>query len=298
METDRALEKHSSFRDFLTSVIENEKSIRGLGSSHFAATVGISSSLLSLIIKGKRTMTLQHIHRIATVLQMDYEERSYFEAMVLFEQSSSDDERHYFSKRLEELRTHRHANTVRKRASELIEHPEIQSIIVYLLDVVSSIERNAWLRGESELDKIHITALAKAFENTESKVQLLLDDLRREGILSVDSQDATHFRFDGLSSKRHQARHLCGVISQFANRMDNIFAQPDSLARTFAFSTTHEGLATLREEIRGLFHRAMGEGVAALDAGQPVCLVEAAVIITPAMAVHEVSRLRLKIPHT
>ena len=242
-------------------------------------------------------MTIQHFHRIATVLQMDYEERSYFEAMVLLEQSSSDDERHHFSKRLEELRTHRHANTVRKRASALIEHPEIPSIIVYLLDVVRAIERNAWLRGESELDKNHITALAKAFDSTESKVQRLLDDLRREGILSVDGQDATHFRFDGLSSKRHHTRHLCAVISQLANRMDNIIAQPDSLARTFAFSTTQEGLSTLREEIRGLFHRAMGEGVAALDAGQPVCLVEAAVIITPAMSVDEVSRLRLKVPH-
>lgn len=292
MQTTQELSSYESFRDFLKDFLECEKSLRGLGLSHFAACLGVSPALMSLVLKGKRELSLPLLHRIASYLQMDVGERTLFETMVLLEQSTTADERHHYSQRLAGLRAQRHVTTVRKPTSVLIERPEIPSLLVYLLDVVSASERAAWLSSQGELDARHVAALAQATGRAEADIRRLLDEIRSAGFLSVDDQGATHFRFDGLSSRRHQVRHLSAILTQLAQRMDGILAQPDSLARSFAFSTTEDGLKALRDDLRSLFHRAMEEGVAALEEGRKVCLVEAAVVVTPLLRAAEVDLLR------
>lgn len=279
----RPVTSYPSFRDFLRDVLECERTSRGTGQARLAEELGISPALLSLLLKGKRVLSLPLLHKIATYLRMSSDERDCFETMVLLEQSTTEDEKRHFKARLKKLMGSPAAKVVRRAATSLVEYSEIPVVLVYLLDVVPPQDRLAWLRDGAVLAEKHVRTLARATGATPTELSRLLDKIRTDGILSVNDDESTHVRFDALSSRRHQIRHVSAMIRSLAQRMETIYAKPDSLARTFTFSMSHEGLASLVEQVRGVFHQAIDRGTERGKDVGPRCIVEAAVVINPAM---------------
>jgi len=282
MNSIRSIESYSSFRDFLRDVFDADRKSRGAGLTHIALKLDISPALLSLILNGKRSLSLPLLHKIATYLRMTSMERDYFESSVLLEQSSTEDERRHFKRRLKSFPKKSGNNTSRKIASSLIEHARISVVMVYLLDVISESDRITWLQnGNSELPKSDLKAMAKLTDLPFEEIRFLLNSIRKEGVLSTCDNGSTHVRFDALTSQRHQVRHVTAMLNSLAGRMEAIYADERSLARTFAFSIPQKDLPVFIQNVRDLFHQTIDTSSIAKKKKRSCVVVEAAVVINP-----------------
>lgn len=86
--------------------LESRKSLQpGFSLALFSESLGFGSrNYLSLILSGKRDLTISNIHRIAKALGLNFQETNHFECLVHLEQSSDEPERRYYTRRLREAR--------------------------------------------------------------------------------------------------------------------------------------------------------------------------------------------------
>ncbi|MCW5829416.1 MAG: TIGR02147 family protein [Deltaproteobacteria bacterium] len=93
---------YDDYRDYLRDMIQFLKE-SGPGFSHrqFARKAGFNtSSFLKLVIDGKRNLTADSIGRFSKALGLDARERDAFEALVMFSQAGTDDERNRYYQQL------------------------------------------------------------------------------------------------------------------------------------------------------------------------------------------------------
>ncbi len=70
----------------------------------FSSFLGFKSeNYFGLVASGKRNLTVESIHTIATALNLTYEETERFEVMVLLSQAASVEERRFYKTRLDQL---------------------------------------------------------------------------------------------------------------------------------------------------------------------------------------------------
>jgi uncharacterized protein (TIGR02147 family) len=97
---------YTDYRAFLKDYFELKKSEHSRYSLRFfAKSAGFSSTgYLSMIVSGQRNISPASISKLAKALNLKKKESTYFEALVLFNQSQKDKERDYYFDRLQSLR--------------------------------------------------------------------------------------------------------------------------------------------------------------------------------------------------
>src|SRR5262245_11343971 len=102
--------KYLDYRRFLKDYYTEQKAKRGSAFSFrsFARLAGLSSpNFLKLVMDGKRNLGPEGIKSFAKALKLGKEESSYFENLVHFNQSATDDERNEWYKRLSASKKYR-----------------------------------------------------------------------------------------------------------------------------------------------------------------------------------------------
>jgi uncharacterized protein (TIGR02147 family) len=94
--------EYTNFRSYLKDFYEfKKKSREGYTFRDFSAQAGMnSSSWLMHLIKGTKNLSNETTLKVAKVLGLTYEESQYFELLVHFTQSKSNDVRDYFYKKM------------------------------------------------------------------------------------------------------------------------------------------------------------------------------------------------------
>lgn len=92
----RSIYTYTNSRKYLKDAFEQGQKEEGWTYKSLSKKLGLSSTnYLSLVISGKKNLSLDLIHSIARVFRMTHEEHQFFEAMVLATQSSGADKRYY-----------------------------------------------------------------------------------------------------------------------------------------------------------------------------------------------------------
>lgn len=97
---------YDDFRKFLQDYFDEQKKIRATFSHRFfAAKAGFSSSSYCLnVIRGRFNLTPKSIEKIAKAMDFEPLQKSYFEALVQYNQAEKADDRELAWKRIEEIR--------------------------------------------------------------------------------------------------------------------------------------------------------------------------------------------------
>ncbi len=105
------------YRHFLKDYYREQKERRGSQFSfrNFSRAAGLSSpNFLQLVMEGKRNLGPDGTKSFAKALHLNKEETAYFENLVHFNQSSTDDERNEWYKRLSTSRKYREIREIEK----------------------------------------------------------------------------------------------------------------------------------------------------------------------------------------
>lgn len=95
----------TDYREYLRDYFESAKALNSKYSLRgFSDKLGFSSKdFISRIMKGEKSLSPTSIAKVVSGLQFDESEAAYFEAMVLFCQATSDEERENYRKRMDEI---------------------------------------------------------------------------------------------------------------------------------------------------------------------------------------------------
>lgn len=116
----REIYEYLDYREFLRDKFEDLKKRRGFFSYRaFARLAGFSASnFLMLVMQGKRNLSGDGIQKVARALKLRKGETEFFENLVRFNQSSTDDEKNFYYRRTAENRRYSRSKEIEKSQYE------------------------------------------------------------------------------------------------------------------------------------------------------------------------------------
>lgn len=97
---------YSDYREYLKDYYNYQKQkLKSFSMRSFASAAGLGSSgYLTMVMNGERNLSIKSIHKFITALKLAKRQATYFENLVLFNQTNKDKERDQYFERLCELK--------------------------------------------------------------------------------------------------------------------------------------------------------------------------------------------------
>ena len=170
------IHKYKNYRDYLKDYYDLQKANDpSFSYKSFSLRSGLKSpNYLQLVIAGKRNLTVENIHQFSRALCLSPGELSYFECLVLANQSREAAQESYYKRKLKTLRQKIQGGIVKSQAISLLEHGKF-------LGVVASIAGD-----ELGVTKESILALTGLNEN---ELTDILESLLKNKIITVESNN-------------------------------------------------------------------------------------------------------------
>lgn len=236
------LTEFEDHRAFLTAVLEREAATNpGLSMSHFAKAFGLARSGLSMILAGKRDLTLEAAHRIARALRLDQADHEIFETLVLKTQATSEQDRAYYERRLQRHRAERRTRTISTPSKTLVSEWFVPALLVYLIDVSD--------------DPASLRDIATRLMLTESQLQQVLDALRAEGFLAYKGKGNLNIAFNRVAAMVSTQRYLKTVFAEGLRQMDRNFEDPLSFFASHCFSLSEADIGHFINDYKALLNK-------------------------------------------
>lgn len=122
-----------NFREYLKKYYEMEKSKNSTFSyKKFARLAQLGSpNYLKYIIDGQRNLTISGIHKFAKAMTLTYQEKIFFELLVLKTQAKSNLEKSYYSTRISEEKSRNpQIETKKIKSTEILSHPLATAVLL------------------------------------------------------------------------------------------------------------------------------------------------------------------------
>ena len=239
---------YTDFREYLSQIVQAEKADSWSSSlEQVASRFGMSRSSLSMILSKKRDLTGPVLHRIAGVLQLDFDDHQYFEALVLLNQSKTESEKLYYAKRLElgqeQINETKSVYSIRTPSKSLVSRWYIPSILVFLLDNPKTSRQQV------------ASALSSMLEIDESELEKVILRLESEGFLSFKGKGSVHIAFDRLSSSLTSKTYLRNVYLEAIKQMEKGFYHPEYFYTAHTYSVPLNQIQVFVDEYKELLNR-------------------------------------------
>jgi uncharacterized protein (TIGR02147 family) len=231
------------YRKYLRSVYEARKTTNAsLSLGSFSSFLGFkSANYFGLVVSGKRNLTVESIHKIASALHLTYEETERFEVMVLLSQATSGEERRFYKKRLDQLVAKKLAPAARFSPRQLVTSWQPLAILVGA-DRVSA-------------DQV-VEKLVGSLPLPEAMIRQTLTQLLEAGLLELKGEtyqlSSSHQLFHDVKSS--SARHKAFLKSQLelSSRMLEKAYGEEAKFYSHTFSISKRDLKSYDEMIRSL----------------------------------------------
>ncbi|MDQ3234113.1 MAG: TIGR02147 family protein [Pseudobdellovibrionaceae bacterium] len=238
---------YSNPSDYLRAVYTSQKRFdTSIAWPAFAKRLGISLSLLKMLLNGQRQYTIEHIHRIASCLKLSYEQHEYFETMVLLHQSRDPVQTSFYQLRRERFTQH-------KKAQSLILNPRllrmewyVPGLIVYLIQVARS--------QNIGLDAIDYGEAARLLGLAESRIRETVAQLRQTGVLEVKDQRLA-IVLDNLAGSVSVKKLVRQITEESLTRLRNHFHDPDTFFHSVACTFYPSDLPEIRLGLKKLIEQ-------------------------------------------
>ncbi|NRA63025.1 MAG: TIGR02147 family protein [Pseudobacteriovorax sp.] len=216
----------------------------------FSKKIGISLSLLKMLLGGKRNFSTQHVHQIAKALNFAHTEHEYFEAIVHLNQSKTKEETAFYRKRVEKLRDdqdERNLQYLRVPSHLFTSEWYIPSLIVYLIDVENLKEKS--------VEDINWPAIERKFQLSPAGAKSIVDAIVKTGIIDGVEQQKSYITTDQVAALRSTRRFLKKVAEESIKRLESSYGNKETFFHSHACSLSASA-----------FHNFLGEYKKLLEA--------------------------------
>lgn len=224
------ISEFDSYRDLLKAVLESEKKHFATPHKAMAESLGLSASLLSMILEGKRHLTFANLQKLAIKLKCSDAEFAYLEAILLHDNSKTNEEKSFYSKRLKQLRGEIRVVPIRTAALPKISNWHILPLFVYITDFAKA-------RSVEDL-YIECKHLCTIFEISQEQLHIDLELLHSLEVLNFSEHEKVHLRFDKLTGEFSQIKFMQSLISRALMSVPTHFSRSDAHFSAEAISLT------------------------------------------------------------
>lgn len=131
------------YRFFLTDYLNQQKATsRGFSLRSFAQKAGVAASLLNDILSKRQNLTVQSMHKYAIAIELGVKEIAYFEALVSFNNASTNQEKNRFFGEMVHLRG--------RSAVKFIDHQQYEYFSEWYHSVVRELVTHGGLGCDAE----------------------------------------------------------------------------------------------------------------------------------------------------
>lgn len=227
-----------NYREFLNTWIES-KAQRGM-KKKFSEAAGVSSTLISLILKGDKQLSLEQASDLADLLGLNERETEYFFLLVEYGRAGTHSLRQKLSKRIADLQEQ--AKKLSRRVKKDVELKDEEKAIYYSSWIYTGI-RNLSATGEFN----EVNQIAQRLNVSSAVVVKALDFLIEHGLCKLENgkidYGPAHLHVDSDSPfvmKHHQNWRLRGF--QFMDQYNE-----NNLYYTCPMSLSKEAVVAIRQ---------------------------------------------------
>lgn len=247
------IHKYLSYRQFLKdSFLAEKSSSRGVTLANYAKVFGLGASTFKMIMTGERNLTIANIHAIARAMKMYPAERDYFEALVLWEQSSNRDSKSYYSRRMKSLLTSKSLEHFKVSDRRLLFNSLAPVLLLYLIDIEG-------VGKEKRLEDINEQTVARKFNISLDEVRSTLIMFNELDLFAIDAEGKFHFAFEKVSHHLDEKKYVINEIEETAKRAEKEFADPNTFFRAFTLTMNVGDLPSLRADLMSLLDSYMAK---------------------------------------
>lgn len=237
------------YRDFLNSWIDAQ-SVRGLR-AQLAQALGVSSTLVSLILKGEKHLSLEQAAEAVDYLGLQEKEADYFFLLVELGKAGSHKLRQRLKQKITQQKTE--SKQIGKRVKKDLELSETQSAIYYSSWIFTGI------RNLTALEKHHdVMSIATRLNLPPSSVHKALDFLIEAGLCKLEKNHITygpaytHVNQDSPFVNKHHQNWRFRGIQQMDTRLESdlYYTCPMSLSVEAEEKVRNLLLKTIQEALK------------------------------------------------
>lgn len=238
----------NSYREFLIELFKAERNTAPRTTARsFAEALGMSAAALQMITSGKRNLSPASMVRLIKALRLSPAEASHFETMVSFEQSTDNNEREYFSKKLTQCASERMTEALVLPSGSLIEYWFVPALLVYLLDFVRDHPQ-----GHGAIDFAY---LSEKLGVDSKKVENVVNHLFELDVLNIDSKNTLHIRVERIAASIVQRKYLKETLAESARRIDREFENPLCFFNAHTFSIDQYNIKSFIDDYKRLIDK-------------------------------------------
>lgn len=237
------------YREFLTSWIDAQ-SVRGLR-AQLAQAMGVSSTLVSLILKGDKHLSMEQAAEAVDYLGLQEREADYFFTLVEFGKAGSHKLRMKLKNKLRQQKNE--SKQLGKRLKKDLELTEEKKAIYYSSWIYTGI------RNLAALEQFHdVMSLAQRLNLPPSSVHQALEFLVEAGLCKVEKGKITygpaytHINHDSPFVNKHHQNWRFRGIQQMDSRSESdlYYTCPMSLSAEAAEEVRNLLLKTIQEALK------------------------------------------------
>lgn len=232
---------YKNYREFLKAYYEHQKSIHSKFSyREFSKRAGLHSpNYLQIVISGKRNLTVENIHQFARAMDLTFNELSYFEMLVLANQSKDPIQKDYYNQKVKSIRPKMGKGKARSSSLELLDHWFFPGIVAALAGRVEGVLTEEILR----LTHLSGADLAPVLEQLQKNKIIFMVENRY-----FLKEDQFIFYFKNKVSNRFQRFQE----AQLEQSKRALYSHSDKEAKFFshAFTIEKQNLKMYHEKVR------------------------------------------------
>jgi uncharacterized protein (TIGR02147 family) len=248
----KSIQQFATYREFLLATYGNAREGQSnLSLDRYAKKLGLGGSNFKMIVSGRRNLTGHQTLNVARALRMSPLETEYFEALVAFDQAKSAWEKSHYQRRLRRVKSEMKLKHIRVSNQSLLQDSSVLPLLVYLSETQEP--------GFS-FDDLDCQRLARLFKLPERKMRELVTQLQQRDLIKTAGDGRLHFVYDKLANVRAQKEYLKRLLKDAENKIEAEYETTESFFTAYAFSTSDEDLAELKEDLKRMMESHMSRG--------------------------------------
>ena len=251
---------YQSLSDFFTDTIDAYRSKRRLSRAMVAKRLGLAPSTLSMLLAGKRQITISILHQMASFLGVSDDDLAYLETIALLQRARNPEARAVLHGRLDEVKMKLDSGSVRPRHLPLndISHVAewfIPGLLVHLIDECGVSERAV------DFDELveHAQKFLRACGVPEEKHRGILNTVYDSSLLRITADEKACFVLQDVDNHFACQGFFNSLMKEMQYRIDHEFSTHENLFLHHTFTITKKDYAELQRRYRSLLDEYVGK---------------------------------------
>lgn len=240
--------QYKDSKSFLSDRFFAEKNQgQGITLAKFAKRFDMSGSMFKMILDGQRNLSIQKCHEIGSAFNMSFQEREYFEALVLLD-SADKSQTSFYNQRLGKIKKATSSNRRSTSLNAVLSQWFLPGLLLYIVDVLQ-------VEGQS-LQEEHLQELSQKFSLSRHALEQAIRILEAANLFQFKANEKPHIVFSKVTSSTPQKAYVKSSIQEGLNRVDKEFDDgKNSVFLNHTLAISPEDLESFTQEYKTLLDK-------------------------------------------